>query len=157
MEQILNCNDGMMNNEYKELIRLAEKLLYVYSAQCVYCHNTFDYTVETADTDMISCYCSSVYSLADKQLVVAPITAEEFSHGLPGYLDKRINDIYPTHHYKFYEYTAGICPFCGRHGTQNLGKGYPIKEYCISHPDTLIIYSNKTIRLLKEEIDLSYD
>lgn len=34
-----------MNREHKDLVRLAEKLLYVYSAQCTNCNNTFDYTV----------------------------------------------------------------------------------------------------------------
>lgn len=147
----------MMNSEHKKLIRLAEKLLYVYSAQCTYCNNTFDYTVERADTDMISCYCGSVYSLGDRQLVVAPITAEEFSNGLFGYLDKRINAIYPTHDYKFYKYVDKVCPFCGKYGTQNFEKDRSIKEYCTLHPNTLIIYTDKTIRILKEEIDTSYD
>lgn len=147
----------IMNSKHKKLIRLVEKLLYVYSAQCTHCNNTFDYTVERADTDMISCYCGSVYSLGNRQLVIAPITAEEFRDGLSGRLDKRINAIYPSHDYKFYKYVAKICPFCGKHGTQNLGKGYSIKEYCILHPNTLIIYEDKTIRLLKEEIDESYD
>lgn len=146
-----------MNSEHKNLIRLAEKLLYVYSAQCAHCNSVFDYTVERADTDMISCYCGSVYSLGDRQLVIAPITAEEYSNGLSGHLDKRINAIYPTHDYIFYKYVSKICPFCGKHITQDLGKGCPIKEYCVLHPNTLIIYEDKTIRILKEEIDASYD
>ena len=52
-----------------ELIQLAVKLLYVYSAQCRYCSTTFNYAVERADTDMLSCYCGSVYSIDAKQLV----------------------------------------------------------------------------------------
>lgn len=52
--------------------------------------------VEKTDTDMISCYCSSVYPLSGRQLVTAPITTEEFSNGLSGHLDKGINAIY-TH------------------------------------------------------------
>ena len=146
-----------MNSERKKLVRLAEKLLYVYSAQCTNCNNIFDYTVECADTDMISCYCGSVYSLGDRQLVIAPITTEEFSSGLSGRLDKRINAIYPAHDYRFYKYIAKICPFCGKYGTKNLEAGCSIKEYCAQHPNTLIIYEDKTIRRLKEEIDASYD
>ncbi|MDE6435472.1 MAG: hypothetical protein K2L07_14755 [Lachnospiraceae bacterium] len=146
-----------MNSEHKKLVRLAEKLLYVYSAQCTNCSSTFDYAVESADTDMISCYCGSVYSLGDRQLVIAPITAEEFSNGLSGRLDKRINAIYPTHDYKFYNYVAKICPFCGKHNAKNLKEGCSIKEYCVLHPNTLIIYEDKTIRVLKDEIDASYD
>jgi len=146
-----------MNSEHKELVKLAEKLLYVYSAQCANCGSTFDYTVERADTDMISCYCGSVYSLDDRQLVIAPITAEEFKNGLSDRLDKRINAIYPTHDYRFYRYVAKICPFCGKHYMKNLEKSCSIKEYCVLHPNTLIIYKDKTIRILKEEIDASYD
>lgn len=148
---------SMVNNEHKKLVRLAEKLLYVYSAQCAHCNNTFDYTVESADTDMISCYCGSVYSLDDRQLVIAPITTDEFRNGLSGHLDTRINAIYPTHDYKFYKFVAKICPFCGKHGVKNLEKGYTIKEYCSLHPNTLIIYEDSTIRSLKEEIDASYN
>lgn len=106
---------------------------------------------------MLSCYCSSVYSLGDQQLVVAPITIEEFRNGLSGRLDKRINAIYPTHEYRFYNDTAKICLFCGKYITQNPRGGYSIKEYCAMHPNTLIIYEDKTIRILKEEIDASYD
>ena len=146
-----------MNSEHKKLVRLAEKLLYVYSAQCTNCNSIFDYTVESADTDMISCYCGSVYSLCDKQLVIAPITVEEFSSGLSGRLDKRINATYPAHDYRFYKYVAKICPFCGMHSVENLGVGRSIKEYCVQHPNTLIIYEDKSIRILKEEIDASYD
>ena len=39
----------------------AAELLMVYSAQCRCCNNTFDYTVENAETDMFSYFCSSVY------------------------------------------------------------------------------------------------
>ena len=147
----------MMNSEHKKLIRLAEKLLYVYSAECTNCNSIFDYTVERADTDMISCYCGSVYSLGGRQLVVAPITADEFSCGLSGRLDKRINAIYPAHDYRFYKYVVKICPFCGKHGVKNLEAGRSIKEYCVQHPNTLIIYEDESIRILKEEIDASYD
>jgi len=111
-----------MNDEHRKLVKLVSELLYVYSAQCRYCNKTVDYTVETADTDMLSCYCGSVYSSSEKQLVIAPLTTEEFYSGPLGRLDKRINAIYPGHDFKLYEYTAKICPFCGKHGTQNSGK-----------------------------------
>ena len=80
-----------MDKERKKLLKLVSELLYVYSSQCKYCNNTFDYTVETADTDMLSCCCGSVCSSIDKQLVIAPLTAEEFYHGQLGRFDKRIN------------------------------------------------------------------
>lgn len=63
----------MMDNERRKLIKLAAERLYVHSVQCGYCNNTFDDMVETADTDMVSCYCSSVYSLSSKQLLIAPL------------------------------------------------------------------------------------
>ncbi len=139
-----------MENERSNLIKLVTRLLYVYSAQCRHCNIKFDYTVERADTDMLSCYCSSVYSLSAKQLVVAPITAEEYNYGMAGHLDKRINTIHPNHDYKFYK--AKICPNCGKSGIQSSEKVYPIEEYCTLHPNTLIVYSDGTIKPLKDEI-----
>ena len=142
-----------MDNEHSKLVNLLGKLLYVYSAQCRYCNSTFDYTVERADTDMLSCYCSSVYSLGAKQLVVAPITGDEYNYGLAGRLDKRINTICPTRDYKYYK--ARMCPFCGKPNIQDIDRGRPIKEYCVLHPNTLIVYNDGTIQTLKEEIDVS--
>ncbi len=146
-----------MDEERRKLLKLVSELLYVYSAQCKYCNSTFDYTVETADTDMLSCYCGSVYSTVDKQLVIAPLTTEEFYCGQLGRFDKRINAIYPGHEYKFYNIGAKICPFCGKQITQNSGKRCSIKQYCALHPNTLILYEDKSIRILKEEIEASYD
>ena len=140
-----------MDNERSKLIKLVTKLLYVYSAQCQYCNNKFDYTVERADTDMLSCYCSSVYSLSAKQLVIAPITGEEYNYGLAGRLDKRINTICPNHDYKYYG--IKVCPFCGKPGIQNVGQGRSIKEYCAIHPNTLIAYNDGSVQALKDEID----
>lgn len=57
----------MIDNEYSKLVNLVAEILYVYSAQCKYCNYTFDYVVEITDTDMLSCYCGSVYSLRDSQ------------------------------------------------------------------------------------------
>ena len=146
-----------MDEERRKLLKLVSELLYVYSVQCKYCNNTFDYTVETADTDMLSCYCGSVYSLSDKQLVIAPLTTEEFCHGQLGRFDKRINTIYPGHQYRFYKIGAKICPFCGKEISQSLGERCSIKQYCVLHPNTLIVYEDKTIRTLKEEIEASSD
>jgi len=146
-----------MNEKRKMLLKLMSEILYVYSAQCGHCNSTFDYTVETADTDMLSCYCGSVYSLRDEQLVIAPLTTEEFRHGQLGRFDKRINAIYPGHEYKLYEIGAKICPFCGKQVTPIAGERCSIKLYCEFHPNTLIIYEDKAIRALKEEIEASYD
>ena len=140
-----------MDHERSTLIQLAAKLLYVYSAQCRYCSSTFDYTVERADTDMLSCYCGSVYSFEAKQLVVAPITGEEYNHGLAGRFEKRIDMVCPKRDYKYYR--NKVCPFCGKSGIQNLGQGRSIKEYCMLHPNTLIVYNDGTVKPLKEEID----
>ena len=86
-----------MDHKQSKIVKSAAELLMVYSAQCRCCNNAFDYTAETADTDMVSCFCSSVYSLKKKQLVIAPLTAEEFYNGQSGYFDKRINAICPGH------------------------------------------------------------
>lgn len=77
---------------------------------CRCCNNTFDYAVETADTDMLSCFCSSVYSSKNKQLVISPLTAEEFYNGQTGYFEQRINAICPENDYKFFR--VRIC--CNR-------------------------------------------
>ena len=77
-----------MGNKQSKIVKSAAGLLMVYSAQCRCCNNTFDYAAETADTDMVSCFCSSVYSSKKKQLVIAPLTAEEFYNGQAGYFDK---------------------------------------------------------------------
>ncbi|MBD5112775.1 MAG: hypothetical protein HDT42_09670 [Ruminococcaceae bacterium] len=140
-----------MYNDCKKMIKLLSELLYVYSVQCRYCNNIFEYTVETADTDMLSCYCGSVYSPSDKQLVIAPLTTEEIYSGQSGRLDKRINTISPGHGYKFC--SAGVCPFCGGLDIQSPQKRQSIKDYIKFHPNTLVIYIDGTIRLLKEELE----
>ena len=143
-----------MDHERSTLIQLAVKLLYVYSAQCRYCSTTFDYAVERADTDMLSCYCGSVYSIVAKQLVVAPITGEEYHYGLAGDFDKRINTVCPNRDYRYYR--TKVCPFCGKSGIQDLGRACSIKEYCVLHPNTLIVYNDGAVKPLKEEIDASH-
>lgn len=140
-----------MDNDRKNLIKLLSELLYVYSVQCRYCNNIFEYTVETADTDMLSCYCGSVYSPSDRQLVIAPLTAEEIYSGESGRLDKRINAISPGHDYKFY--SANVCPFCGEPGIQGPQKRQSIKDYSKFHPNTIVIYIDGTIRSLKGELE----
>ncbi len=129
----------MIDNEYSKLINLAAKILYVYSAQCKYCNYTFDYVAEIADTDMLSCYCGSVYSLCDRQL-------ERF--------DARINMSYPHHNYKYYGNM--ICSCCRKLFTQKLQKGISLKNYCAINPNTLIIYIDGTIRTLKSELEANY-
>ena len=52
----------MMDIKQSKIVKSVAELLMVYSAKCRFCNNTFDYTVETAETDMFSCFCSSVYS-----------------------------------------------------------------------------------------------
>lgn len=142
-----------MDNDRKNLIKLLSELLYVYSVQCRYCNNIFEYTVESADTDMLSCYCGSVYSLNDKQLVIAPLTTEEIYSGQSGRLDKRINTISPGHDYKFC--SDNVCPFCGEPGIQSPQKRQSIKDYSKFHPNTIVIYIDGTIRSLKEELEAS--
>lgn len=143
-----------MDNKQRKIVKSAAELLMVYSAQCRCCNNTFDYAAETADTDMVSCFCSSVYSSKKKQLVIAPLTAEEFHNGQAGYFDKRINAICLGHDYRLF--CAGICPYCGKSGIQSSKKGLAIKEYCAHHPNTLIIYHNGTARILKDELEAAY-
>ena len=140
-----------MDNDRKKLIKLLSKLLYVYSVQCRYCNNIFEYTVENADTDMLSCYCGSVYSSSDKQLVIAQLTTEEIYSGQSGRLDKRINTISPGHDYKFCN--TNVCPFCGELGIQDPQKRQSIKDYSKFHPNTIVIYIDGTIRSLKGELD----
>lgn len=144
----------MMDNKQSKIVKSAAELLMVYSAQCRCCNNAFDYTAETADTDMVSCFCSSVYSSKKKQLVIAPLTAEEFYHGQAGHFEQRINAVCPEHDYKFYR--AGICPYCGTSNIQSSKTGLTLKEYCVHHPDTLIIYNNGAVRILKDELDAAY-
>lgn len=144
----------MTDKEHKKFIKLAAELLLVYSIRCRYCSNTFDYVAETTDTDMLSCYCGSVYSSKDGQLVIAPLTNEEIYNGQAGCLDKRINTICPKQDYKYY--SAGVCPYCGKHGIQDSEKGFTIKDYCTRHPNTLIIYNNGAIRTLKDELEAAH-
>ena len=143
-----------MDNKQSKIVKTAAELLMVYSAQCRCCNNAFDYAAETADTDMVSCFCSSVYSLKKKQLVIAPLTAEEFYNGQAGYFDKRINAICPGHDYRLF--CAGICPYCGKSSIQSSKKGLAIKEYCANHPNTLMIYHDGTARILKDELEAAY-
>lgn len=142
------------NKYYNKLLNLAVKNLYVYSAQCRYCNYTFDYTIETTDTDMINCYCGSVYSLSDNQLVIAPLTVEEFYNGQSGRLDTRINAVYKNHNYKYYGNM--ICSHCGKPAVQKSQKGLSLKDYCEIHPNTLIIYTDGTIQTLKSELETNY-
>ena len=128
-----------MDNKQSKIVKSAAELLMVYSAQCRCCNNAFDYAAETADTDMVSCFCSSVYSSKKKQLVIAPLTAEEFYNGQAGYFDKRINAIFPGHDYRLF--CAGICPYCGKSGIQSSKKVSPLKS--IAH--TTLIHSLYTI------------
>ena len=144
----------MMDHEHSKIVKSAAEVLMVYSAQCRYCNNTFDYTIESADTDMVSCYCGSVYSSKDKQLVIAPLTAEEIYNGQAGYLEKRINAVCPKHDYKFCG--TEICPYCGKSGIQSSKKGLTIKDYCTRHSNTLILYNNGVSRILKDELDAAY-
>lgn len=144
----------MIDNEYSKLINLAAKILYVYSAQCKYCNYTFDYVAEIADTDMLSCYCGSVYSLRDRQLVIAPLTTEEIYNGQLERFDARINMSYPHHNYKYYGNM--ICSCCRKPFTQKLQKGISLKDYCAINPNTLIIYIDGTIRTLKSELEANY-
>ncbi len=144
----------MMDNKYSKLVNLAAKILYVYSAQCKYCNYTFDYVAEITDTDMLSCYCGSVYSLSDRQLVIAPLTTEEFYNGQLGRLDIRINAICTNHNYKYYGNM--ICSCCGKPTTPKSEKGISLKDYCAIHPNTLIIYTDGTIRTLKLELEANH-
>ena len=142
----------MIENENSRLIHLAVKVLNIFSAHCSRCNYTFDYAMETADSDMLSCYCGSVYSLKDEQLVIAPLTAEEFYNGQSGRLDMRINAICPNHGFQYFG--NRICSYCGEAVIQKSQKGFSLKEYCILHPNTLIIYTDRTIRILKEELEV---
>ncbi len=144
----------MIDNKNSKLLNLAAKILYVYSAQCRYCNYTFDYTIETTDTDMPSCYCGSVYSLSDNQLVIAPLTAEKFYNGQSGRLDTRINAVYKNHNYKYYGNV--ICLYFGKSVIQKSQKRLSLKDYCEIHPNTLIIYTDGTIRTLKSELESNY-
>ena len=154
----------MPNSSHSDLIKLAARIMYIYTVQCSYCNYIFPYVSESADTDMISCYCGSVYSAENQQLVIAVLTPEEYSHGWFGRLDVRINAICNKHDYKCHdfkpftnfrgrEHNRMVCPCCGnpilKKGTYEM----PIKYYCTLHPNTLIVYEDEENVNLKEELE----
>ena len=146
------------------LMKLATQIMYVDTAQCSHCNYIFPYVSESADTDMVSCYCGSVYSAEEQQLVIAKLTAEEYSYGCFGRLDVRINAICGKHDYKCHdfkpftdfrgrEHWRMVCPCCDNPIFKQETNKMPVKYYCTLHPNTLIVYEDEEIRNLKEELE----
>ncbi len=143
-----------MEHEQRTVLRLAAKVLYVYTGRCGGCQQPFDYTVESADTDMLSCYCGSVYSCRDRQLVVAPLTEEEIFNGIAGQLDRRVNAACPGHDCRYFGYRRDWrCPLCGSAAWQSGGGRLTLREYCVRRPNTMILYRDGSLRELRRELD----
>lgn len=141
-----------MDYARRQLLNLAAALLYVYTGQCASCGQTFDTAAECADTDMVSCFCGSVYSCQDRQLVIAPLTEEEISRGPAGRLEQRVNAACPGRHYQYFGYRGDWrCPLCGSPAPARESRAQPLREYCARHPNTLILYADGAIQMLRAE------
>lgn len=151
--------------EHDSLIKLAKCILNVFSVQCEHCAYQFDYIIESADTDMLSCYCDSAYSADEDQLVIAEITMDEYRYGAAGRLDLRINTLLAKQDFHCCTYRESedvnghkrykmICPCCSKSLSEKR-QGISLDDYCKFHPYTLIIYSDGTIRTLKTELSKS--
>lgn len=147
--------------EHDRLIKLAKSMLHVFSVHCEHCACQFDYVIESADTDMLSCYCDSAYSADEDQLVIAEITMDEYRYGAAGRLDLRMNTLlakqdFHCRTYRVSEDANGhkrykmICPYCGKSLTEKR-QGISLEDYCKLHPHTLIVYLDGAIRTLKTE------
>ena len=154
----------MPYSSHSDLIKLAVRIMYIYTVQCSHCNYIFPYVSECADTDMVSCYCGSVYSAGNHQLVIAALTQEEYRYGWFGRLDVRINTICNKHDYKCHdfkpftdfrgrEHSSMVCPCCDNPILKQGTYGMPIKNYCTLHPNTLIVYINEEIGNLKKELE----
>lgn len=128
-----------------------EKLLSVCFVKCCSCGCECAYTIENADTDMTSLYCSSVYDSENKQLIIAELTNDEYMYGCKDRLDKRVNGILNTDKFHFIDHrwvTDGkgdsvyspVCPYCGSQmsetGQCSLG------DYIKSYPPPLLVKIN---------------